>query len=186
MFRFMKAGTSMPFRPATLRNLACTILIATGSPALAQDYGEWRALTEEEDKARIGDTVAESIDPSTIEADFDGDGRTDTALIAVRKADGTRDLIVDLGRSVHVLIRSEERGMSVDPEAGLGLAKPRRWDTICGKALRKLQGGLCESERYPASVTLKLPGILYIENGLTQLYYWDRKKKAFESVVLVN
>lgn len=184
----------MPFRKIALRILACVIPLAGGSPAQAQaqaqtqtqDHGGWRALTTEEEKARVGDTPAESVDPAMIEADFDGDGRKDKALIAVRKADGMHNLIVDLGTQVQALIQSDQRGMSVDPQAGLGLAKPGRWETICGNALRKLQGGLCEAERYPAAVTLKRPGILYIENGLTQLYYWDPRRKAFETVILVN
>jgi hypothetical protein len=164
----------------------CIGLLAAPSGARARDFGEWRALTAEEENARIGDTPAGSVDPSTIEADFNGDGRTDRALIAVRKSDGVRDLIVDTGDRIHVLVRSEPGRESVEPEDGLGPAKPGRWETICGNAFRELQGGLCETENYPRTVTLKNPGILHVSPGQAILYYWDRRKKAFASVGLGN
>lgn len=156
------------------------------SGARAQDFEAWRALTAEEDKARSGNAPSASIDPAMIRADFDGDGRIDTALIAVRKADRTRDLIVKAGERIHVLVRSSESGVSVGPEDGLGLAKVGRWDTICGNAFRELQGGLCESGTYPRAVTLKNPGLLLIAPGETVLYFWDIKKRAFDSVALRN
>jgi hypothetical protein len=159
---------------------------ALTAPAAAQDIGRWRALTAGEEKARIGDIPAESVDPSMIEADFDGDGRKDRALIAVRRADQVRDLIADMGDRIHVLVRSEEKSAGVGPEDGLGLAKPGRWETVCGNAFRDLQGGLCGSEKYPRAVTLKNPGLLHISPGEAILYFWDRKKKTFDAVALRN
>jgi len=137
--------------------------------AQAQDFGEWRALTAEEEKARIGDMPMTSIDSSMIKADFDGDRRIDTALIAVREGDQTRDLIIKMNDQIHVLVRSSESGVTVGPEDGLRLAKATRWDTICGNAFRELQGGLCESEKYPKAVTLRNPGLLRISSGETVL-----------------
>jgi hypothetical protein len=154
--------------------------------ALAQDFGEWRALTVEEQKAHLGDVPAGSAAPLMIEADFNGDGRKDKALIAIRKADQVHDLIVDLGDQTHVLVRSEEGGEGIAPGASLGHAKPGRWETICGNAFRDLQGGLCESEKYPRAVRLEHPGIICIADGETLLYFWDRKKKTFDAVALRN
>ncbi len=168
------------------------LLLAAGfsvlpiSEALSQDFGAWRALTAEEEKARAENSPSVELDPTTIEADFNGDGKTDTALIAVRLSDQARELIVDMNGHTHVLIHVEEGEERIGPDDGLGLAEPRRWETICGNAFRKLQGGLCESEGYPKAVTLKNPGFLYISPGQTNLYFWDRKKKTFDLVVLRN
>jgi hypothetical protein len=156
------------------------------SGAQAQDLGEWRLLTAEEEKARIGDSPSNSIDPAMIKADFNGDGRIDTALIAVRKSDQSRDLIVKMDDRIHVLVRSEVSGVSIGAEDGLGLAKPGHWDTICGNAFRELQGELCESEKYPKAVILRNPGLLRISSGEAVLYFWNGKKKAFESLILRN
>jgi hypothetical protein len=164
----------------------CIGILAASSGAEAQDFGEWRALTTEEEKAHNADIPADSVDPVMIEADFNGDGRKDKALIAVRKADQVHDLIVDLGDRIHVLVRSEAGGEGVAPGAGVRLAESGRWETICGNAFRDLQGGMCESENYPRAVSLKRPGIISISDGATLLYYWDRKKKTFASVVLRN
>ncbi|MFC4175313.1 hypothetical protein ACFOYU_25140 [Microvirga sp. GCM10011540] len=174
-------------RRSTILHALCGIgLLAACTPALSQELGEWRALTAEEEKSHKGDVPADSADPLSVEADFDGDGRKDKALIAARRADGIRDLIVRMGDRIHVLVRSEEGGASVGAEDGLGLAEPGRWETICGNAFRDLQGGLCESEQYPEAVTLKHPGLLHISPGEAMLYFWNRKKKTFDAVGLRN
>lgn len=155
--------------------LGLTWSIAAG--ASAQDLGSWRPLTAEEEKSRIGDTPAGSIDPAMIEADFDGDGRKDKALIAVRKSNGSRGLIAVLNGRVHVIDPD-----SIEPSDSLRVAKPGRWNTICGNAFREFH----ECAGYPGRVTLKNPGILAISDGRTVLYVWDRKAKRFNGVLMVD
>jgi hypothetical protein len=72
--------------------------------ALSQDLGPWRALTAEEEKIRIGETPSSEADPSMIEGDFDGDKTKDKALIAVRRSDGIRGLVVLLKSQHHILV----------------------------------------------------------------------------------
>ena len=147
------------------------------SSTLSQDFGFWRALTTEEEKARIGDASANSIDPTMIEADFDGDGRKDKALIAIRKIDGARGLIAVLNGRVHVI---SPDGM--EPSDGLGLAKRGISNTDCVSPIREFH----DFTHYPSRVMLKNPGILWIGNGRTSLHFWDRKKKQFDTVLMVD
>lgn len=168
----MKCGTVL-----IALSLSLSWLPAAG--ALSQDVGPWRALTAEEERARIGDTPAQSIDPSMIEGDFDGDGTKDKALIAIRKSDGVFGLIAILKSRIHVLDTD-----LVEPSDGLGYAKPGTWKTICGIANRASDDESCKE--YPSRVTLKNPGILWIGNGRTLLYFWDKKTRRFDVVLMVD
>ncbi|WP_201862558.1 hypothetical protein [Microvirga soli] len=149
-----------------------------GSAALAQNLGNWRALTAEEEKARIANVSPESVDPAMIEADFDGDGRKDKALIAVRKSDGVFGLIAILKGRIHVLDTD-----LVEASDGLRYAEPRTWDTICGMPA---SANDASCDEYPSRVILKNPGILWIGNGRTSLYFWSRKTKSFDVVLMVD
>jgi len=168
--------------------------------AQAQDYGEWRALTSDEEKARIAAVRPGSVAPAVVEADFDGDGTKDKVLIAIRKADGARRVIAVMGNRVNVI---EPKG--VDAPDGLGLADSGSDDTICGNAFQQLHKEACDD--YPAHmnfrycdgphaahVTLKRPGFLWIggrgfnlqgflemRSRVYALYVWDRKKGRFLS-----
>jgi hypothetical protein len=158
--------------------LSIAALGMNGSVAVAQNLGNWRALTADEEKARIGDTPAASVDPSIVEADFDGDGRKDKALIAVRKSDGIFGLIAILRGRIHVLDTD-----LVEASDGLRYAESGTWDTICGMPDRANDASCDE---YPSRVTLKNPGILWIGNGRTSLYFWSRKTKNFDVVLMVD
>ncbi|WP_230531691.1 hypothetical protein [Microvirga roseola] len=167
------------------RILSClTVSIALFVPALsaahAQDLGGWRALTAEEEKARIAGVPSDSVDPAMVEADFDGDGTTDKGLIAVRQSDGARGLIAVLKGKVHVIDPD-----GIEPSDGLGLAEPGTWETVCGNAFREFHQAACE-EGYPARVTLKKPGILWIGNGQTVLYFWNEKAGRFAGAAMVD
>src|SRR5215217_4752638 len=111
--------------------------------AQAQDYGEWRALTSDEEKARIAAVRPGSVAPAVVEADFDGDGTKDKVLIAIRKADGARRVIAVMGNRVHVI-----EPLGVDAPDGLGLADSGSDDTICGNAFQQLHKEACDD--YPA------------------------------------
>ncbi|MBJ6128038.1 hypothetical protein [Microvirga splendida] len=157
--------------------LSIAALGMNGSAALAQNLGNWRALTAEEEKVRIADISPGSVDPSTIEADFDGNGRKDKALIAINKFDGARGLIVLVHGRVHVISPD-----GVEASDGLGLAERGSWDTVCGNAFREFH----DCTDYPSRVMLKNPGILWIGNGRTSLYFWSRKTKSFDVVLVVD
>ena len=173
-------------RIRTLARLLLTVSIPVLAPegVLARDLGSWRALTAEEEKARIGGTPSESVDPSTIEADFDGDGRRDQALIAVRTSDGARGLIVALKSRLHVLVLSGENRAGIDAdksallEAGLQVVKPGSWQPNCFD-------DEC-SRNPPRRIRLKYSGILLYDEGSTVLYYWDAKAKRFAGSLMVH
>ena len=157
--------------------LVCSLM----SGVQAQDFCPWRPLTEEEEQARTENVPAEDADPSVIEGDFDGDGTQDKALIAIRKADGVRDLIVLIrtNRIYPVMVGT------VDPRDGMRLAEPGPWDTICGNAFREFHEKMCASG-YPKQIKLKNPGILVVSNGQTSLFFWNSKKRLFDAYILVD
>ncbi len=171
----MSSGRS--FFPAVLMLGLPALLPAA---ALSQDFGPWRALTAEEERARSGDTLSATADPSLIEGDFNGDGTGDKVLIAIRKADGARHLIAVTQNPNHPV----ERG-TAEPDDGLRLAEPGPWDTICGNAFREFHADLCASG-YPKQIRLKNPGVLLVGSGQTSLFYWEAKKKRLDTVVLVD
>jgi hypothetical protein len=159
------------------------------SPAMttaqAQDYGEWRALSSDEEKARIAGVRLSSVAPAVIEADFDGNGTKDKVSIAIRKADGARGVIALIGKRLQVV----EIEKATD---ALGLADPTSHDTICGKALRELHEEACNdyparvtlkycNGYHPARVTLKHPGFLRIgmRRRMFDLVVWDPNKRRF-------
>lgn len=158
--------------------LACALFPTS---ALAETASAWRSLTADEERARAGDVVAESLDPAAIEGDFDGDGKKDRAEIMVRTKDMARGLLVSMKGASKVVAT----GDGVSDQDGLGLAEPGPWDTVCGNAFREFHQKACE-DGYPSRLTLKNPGILLIGNGRTMLYFWNPKKKAFGAVVMVD
>lgn len=149
--------------------------------AQAQDFGPWRPLTTEEEQARIENVPVEDADPSMIEGDFDGDGIQDKALIAIRKADGARDLIALIKTNkVYPLMVG-----TVDSHDGLRLAESGLWDTICGNAFREFHQKMC-ANGYPRQINLKNPGILVVSDGQTSLFFWQPQKKRFDAYILVD
>ena len=173
----------MPPRALLRIVLSAGIGLSVLPDATAQDLGAWRALTAEEEKARIGDTPASKADPSTIEADFDGDRTKDKALIAVRSTDGARGLVVSLKAGLHVLVLSGENRDGTDAdkspllEAGIRVAKPGPWRPNCFEDC---------SNNPPKTAVLKAPGILFYDDASTMLYWWDAKRKRFTSTPMVH
>jgi hypothetical protein len=152
--------------------------------ALSQDFGPWRTLTVEEEKARIAGISPESVDPSLIEADFDGNGKKDKALIAIRKADKARGLIVVLNGQLQVLALFRERVPWLDDDesglrdTGLQIAEPGSWQPNC-------YDDVC-FKHPPKKRILKNPGILLLEDLTTMLYFWDPKTKSFGASLMVH
>jgi hypothetical protein len=161
-----------------------SVVVPVSSTAQAQDFGIWRALTAEEEKTRIGDTPISEADPSMIEADFDGDGRKDKALLAVRKTDDVLGLIVLLKARSQVFVLSEYNRSGLDvarsglPDAGLRIAEPGAWEPNC-------YDKECFKDR-PKKRILKNPGILYYAGPNTVLYFWESKTRSFGGSLMVH
>jgi hypothetical protein len=159
-------------------------LCAAGTIALPQDFAAWRTLTAEEEKSRIGDLPVGSSDPSMIQADFNGDGKKDKALIAIRETDGARGLIVALAGRSQILVLSEENGSGADSDQsgllnkGLSIAEPGSWQANC-----------YDDECFkhpPRTRILKNPGILFYDGPNTVLYFWDPNSKRFVGSLMVH
>ena len=110
-----------------------------------------------------------------VHADFDGDGREDTAVI----------LADDRGRAVGVFAfpSSTSRWVKLDSEAvaelrgwQIQLAKPGNYETTCPE-----DDAACK----PGTLTLEHPGIDSFQKGKPHtLFYWDAEGKAFKHVAL--
>jgi hypothetical protein len=167
-----------------LLSMALGPLLPMPSTAQAEDLGAWRVLTAEEEKIRVGETPSSEADPSMIEADFDGDGRKDKALIAIRKPDDVLGLIVLLKSHPQIFVLSEHNrsGLDVDqsglPHSGLSVAEPGAWQPNC-------YDDEC-FKRPPKKRILKNPGILFYDGPNTVLYFWEPRTKSFGGSLMVH
>jgi hypothetical protein len=150
------------------------------TPGNAADLGAWRELTAEEEAVRIAGIPPASIDLSTIEGDFNGDGILDRAMIAIRTTNQVRGLVAVIDGHIHVI--AGDPG-AVGDRDGLGITPPGRWNSVCGNALREFHE--CEASQ-PTTIDLMNPGILLIREGSSVLYYWGDKIPGFRSAVMVD
>ena len=135
----------------------------------------WRAPTA----AELGeDSDWRDEDPTrylVAKADFDGDGRTDTARLLIHNTENKVGLFVMMssGKGTHTLEIIEDRTQI--EWLGMSVVGPGTYDTACGKGL--LDCGKGE----PAKLHLRHPGIDFFKTETEEwCFWWNGKKKKFE------
>ncbi|HYX70380.1 MAG TPA: hypothetical protein VE825_14690 [Terriglobales bacterium] len=151
--------------------IATLTLMLVALPALGQKdlpYG-WHQPT----KTELGKRGKQGL---SLRADFDGDGKPDTAVI----------LADDRGRAVGVFAfaTSTSRWFKLDSDPvaelqhwSITLAQPGSYETTCAPD---------EADCKPGTVKLERPGIQSLEGGKATLFYWDADAKAFKHAALAT
>ncbi len=117
----------------------------------------------------------------SVNADFDGDGRPDTASIFVRNDRQKAALFVYLS--------SQSRWMNfgeLDREQWryeIVLIKPGKYETACGKGY----GEYACSRGEPRFLTLRRPAIdLFVAESSDTYIYWDSKARGLKDVLITD
>jgi hypothetical protein len=144
----------------------------------AQDMSVWRTPAKSE-LTDASDWRKE--DPElylTAKADFDGDGKEDTARLMINAKENKMGLFVELGSHHGKKIRLDEiDGKSWIDVIGITVAKPGKYKTACGKGYWD-----CKKDE-PEALNLKLPAIDYFKEGSANSFFiWDKKTKQFKRI----
>ena len=114
-----------------------------------------------------------------VEADFNGDGRTDTALLLKSTSLLSDGLFVRLSGESWQLISKTTKKLETPYNLGIRLARPNIYKTACGKGYKK-----CNNSS-PAKLKLGLPGIfLFTFESARSIWYWDATTKEFKQTWL--
>jgi hypothetical protein len=143
----------------------------------AQDISGWRTPIQ----ADLGASDWRKEDPNLYliaKADFDGDGKKDTAQLLINDKENKMGLFVTLAseRNESALLlettdKNEIRNM------GIKAVKPGQYKTACGKGYWK-----CKKEE-PEILNLKQSPIdFFLSEGANSYFIWDRKAKAFKRI----
>lgn len=148
--------------------------------ACATEEIEGRRFPGESDYLDDWATYRESLPtPFFVEADFDGDGRTDEAWILISTDEtewglfvimvpenGERE-VIELGRN-----SMEDQG----PQSmGISLTPPGKYKTACGKGYYECEGDETEY------LNLKFAGIDYFRfESANSIFHWDAREKKFK------
>jgi len=139
----------------------------------------WRAPTA----AELGeDSDWRDEDPNrylVAKADFDGDGKADTARLLVHNTENKVGLFATMssGKGTHTLEIIDDK--SQVEWLGMSVVGPGTYDTACGKGLWECKKG------EPAKLHLTRPGIDFFKTETEEsCFWWNGKKKKFEKTAI--
>ncbi len=163
--------------------LLIILFIATLAYALELPDG-WRLPTEKE-LASEPLRLKSPTKNAKVEADFNGDGKIDYALLLKSTKFSGECFAVNYskGNEYSWQILSEidwgEEYPNVNLSMGIDLAKPKRYKTACGKGYWECEPG------EPEVLELMLPGIWYFKfESAASLWFWDSSLKSFKSIAI--
>ena len=154
--------------------IATLTLMLTVLPALAQKdlpYG-WHEL-------RGGELAGRNPKSIMLHADFDGDGKPDTAVILADDRGGAEGLFAFL-TSTSRWVKLDSGKVSEFQDRWIRIHTPGGiLETDCAK--KKNEDGCKDGQ--PEKLTLTLPGVdLFTKLNSQVLFYWDRDSKSFREV----
>ncbi len=158
--------------------IICILLsISTLSFAVELPKG-WRLPTEKElsQEPLRNKSSTKNI---MVEADFNDDGKVDTALLLKSTSSHSEGLFVRLSGYSWQLINQIKKKVDTPFTVGISLASPKTYKTACGKGY-----GKCNSEA-PLTIKLNLHGIfLFIFESAHSVWYWDSSTNEFKQTWL--
>lgn len=160
-----------------------TILVALLMPltVFAQDLSSWRTPTQRELGHDLGWRKGDPNRYHLIKADFDGDGKQDTARLVLNDKENKMGILVTLstlGNARPFLIETNNDKNAIEAR-GITVAKPGKYETACGK-------GVCEcKEGEPERIQLDHPAIDFFKYGSANMYFvWDVGRKSFNKIYI--
>jgi hypothetical protein len=114
----------------------------------------------------------------TIEADFNGDGVPDRAMLLVRDKDSTLGLFAFVSQASNVfktyILDEAIEKVRLDV-MGITVSKPGKYTTACGK------GYLDCREGEPEIIALQIAAVNYFKEGsANSFFYWDKVGRNFK------
>lgn len=143
----------------------------------AQDISGWRTPTQTNLSAA---SAWRKEDPElylTLNADFDGDGKTDTANLLINDKENRIGLFVTMASMKNPPVLLEATDIKEIRNMGIKTVKPGQYKTACGKGYWK-----CKKDE-PEILKLKQPAIdFFTYEGANSYFVWDKKDKAFKKI----
>ena len=159
------------------------ILVALPMPLalFAQDLPSWRSPAESE----LGEHSAwRKEDPDRyllVRADFDGDGKEDTARLVINDKENKMGMMVKLstlGKAEPLLIETNSDKGAIKA-IGIKIAKPGKYQTACGKGYYDCKNG------EPEQIQLDRPGIDFFKYETANMFFlWNAAKKTFNEIYM--
>lgn len=145
----------------------------------ANDLASWRPPTTDE----LGPySEWRNKDPNRyllVRADFDGDGKDDTARLVVNEKEnkiGLSVILSTLGKVSPLLIETNNDKRAIESR-GIKVAKPGKYETACGKGYYDCKKG------EPKHIQLDHPGIDFFKYESANMYFiWNSTKKTFDEI----
>jgi hypothetical protein len=134
-------------------------------PTKTEISGNWKAFAKQDHPAHLA------------QADFNGDGIQDVAYIAFSNDGQKWALFANMSSTSgeFEIFKLDENGKNIPPQAmGIGIAKPGKYKTACGKGYWNCEPG------EPTELVLHLPGIDYFHfESANSFIWWDSRSKKF-------
>ena len=163
----------------TILAVLLALFLPLALPAKDVAPAGWRAPTA----AELGeDSDWRDEDPNkylVAKADFDGDGKTDTARLLVHSSENKIGLFVTMssGKGTHTLEIIGDRKQI--EWLGMSVVAPGTYDTACGKGLWECKAG------EPKQLHLRHPAIDFFKTETEEsCFWWNAKKKKFEKTAI--
>ena len=157
--------------------VALVLLVPAALPA--QHSSDWRQPVNSD----LGDDYTwRKEDPElylTAKADFDGDGKIDTAKLFINDKENKMGLFVTWSSSKKVwpALLLDTTDMNEMRSMGIRVIKPGHYKTACGKGYWP-----CKKEE-PEILSFKQPAIdFFTYESASSYFIWDKKAKAFKRI----
>jgi hypothetical protein len=154
------------------------LMLLLSMSAYAEEFPTGLRLPTKQELSQDSERKESPAKLAKVTADFNGDGKPDTAFLLINIKNNNLVLAVKLSSENGYdwkILNKEKFGLS---GIGIDLAKPgEKYDTACGKGYWEC------GKNEPKSITLKNAGFWYIAfEKADSLVFWNHKKMIFEQI----